>query len=155
MEGFAKANGRIEATQIEIASKSDGRVSEVLVKEGDAVTAGQVLARMDVRDMNAELAEARANVASADSAKATAAATVLQQQSSLAAAKTAMVQRQVTLANAQKTLDRTKALVSAGSAPNSSWTTTRRASTRPAARSTRPPPRSTRPRPSWRSPSPR
>ncbi len=58
--GFALANGRAEATEIDIATKRAGRISEVLVDEGDAVEAGQVLARMDVRDLRAALTQARA-----------------------------------------------------------------------------------------------
>ena len=41
------SNGRIEATEIDIATKYAGRIDEVLVREGDTVNAGQVVARMD------------------------------------------------------------------------------------------------------------
>ncbi|HET9652613.1 MAG TPA: biotin/lipoyl-binding protein, partial [Usitatibacter sp.] len=46
--GIEKSNGRIEATQIDVATKLAGRVKEVLAREGDTVEAGQVLAHMDV-----------------------------------------------------------------------------------------------------------
>ncbi len=39
--GFALGNGRIEAIEVQVASKLPGRVAEVLVREGDMVTAGQ------------------------------------------------------------------------------------------------------------------
>ncbi len=45
-EGFAVGNGRIEATEIDIATKLLGRISDVLVREGDLVTPGQVLAKI-------------------------------------------------------------------------------------------------------------
>ncbi|HEY9146830.1 MAG TPA: biotin/lipoyl-binding protein, partial [Thiobacillus sp.] len=45
-EGFASGNGRIEATEIDVATKLPGRVEEILVREGDFVQAGQTLARM-------------------------------------------------------------------------------------------------------------
>lgn len=64
-EGFALANGRLESVQIHVATKLPGRIAEVLVSEGDAVTAGQVLARMDVAAMRAQLAQAEAGVVEA------------------------------------------------------------------------------------------
>ena len=42
-EGFASGNGRIEATEIDVATKLPGRVEEILVREGDFVQAGQTL----------------------------------------------------------------------------------------------------------------
>jgi len=43
-EGFASGNGRIEATEIDIATQSPGRILEILAREGDFVKAGSVLA---------------------------------------------------------------------------------------------------------------
>ena len=48
-DGFAQSNGRIEATEIDIATKTAGRIDTILVKEGDFVQQGQELARMDTR----------------------------------------------------------------------------------------------------------
>ncbi|MEG1116828.1 MAG: biotin/lipoyl-binding protein, partial [Janthinobacterium sp.] len=45
-EGFVSGNGRIEATEIDVATKLAGRVKEILVREGDFVKAGQPLATM-------------------------------------------------------------------------------------------------------------
>lgn len=53
--GIAFGNGRTEADEIDIDTKFAGRVIEVLVDEGDTVTAGQVVARMDTRDLEATL----------------------------------------------------------------------------------------------------
>ncbi|MCG9014476.1 biotin/lipoyl-binding protein, partial [Laribacter hongkongensis] len=39
---FARGNGRIEATEVDVAAKSGGRVAEILVNEGDFVQAGQL-----------------------------------------------------------------------------------------------------------------
>jgi HlyD family secretion protein len=52
--GFASANGRLESEQVEIATKIPGRIAEVLVKEGEQVEQGQILARMDVSDIQAQ-----------------------------------------------------------------------------------------------------
>lgn len=46
--------------QIELAARTDGIVSEVLVEAGDRVSAGQLLARIDVSEQRAELARAEA-----------------------------------------------------------------------------------------------
>jgi HlyD family secretion protein len=64
--GFARANGRIEAERVDVATKLPGRLEEVLVKEGDTVTAGQVLARMDTAELEAQLADAKATVRQAE-----------------------------------------------------------------------------------------
>jgi HlyD family secretion protein len=64
--GFAKANGRVEAERVDVATKFAGRLKEVLVKEGDTVTAGQVLARMDTAELEAQLADAKATVRQAE-----------------------------------------------------------------------------------------
>jgi len=46
-EGLIQANGRIEGDHLTIASKFPGRIQELLVREGDTVTAGQVMIRID------------------------------------------------------------------------------------------------------------
>jgi HlyD family secretion protein len=79
--GFAFANGRLESEQVEIATKLAGRIAEVLVKEGDAVEQGQVLARMDVTDVRAQLNAAQAQERRAVQAKALAEAVIAQRES--------------------------------------------------------------------------
>lgn len=61
-EGFARATGRLEAEEVHVATKLPGRVAEVLVDEGDDVAEGQVLARMDTRVLDADVAGSRARV---------------------------------------------------------------------------------------------
>jgi HlyD family secretion protein len=60
--GFASGNGRIEATEYDIAAKYAGRVVEVGVEEGDMVHPGQVLARMDAEVLEAQHREAAAEL---------------------------------------------------------------------------------------------
>lgn len=67
-EGFAQANGRIEAEQIDISSKIAGRVETMLAEEGQLVTENQILAVLDTRELNASLASYQAQVASAEEA---------------------------------------------------------------------------------------
>ena len=61
-EGIAKTNGRIEATQIDVSAKYAGRLATVTVKEGDEVTAGQVLARISSPEYEAQLRGAQSQV---------------------------------------------------------------------------------------------
>ncbi|SDY66243.1 HlyD family secretion protein [Pseudomonas sp. NFIX28] len=61
-EGLSMGNGRLEATEVQIASKTPGRLAEVLVDEGDKVTRDQLLARMDTRTLEAQRAQAEADV---------------------------------------------------------------------------------------------
>lgn len=46
-EGLIQANGRIEGDHLTVASKFPGRIEALLVREGDTVTAGQVMVRID------------------------------------------------------------------------------------------------------------
>lgn len=52
------ASGTLEAEETHVASEIGGQVAEVLVDEGEAVTAGQVLLRLDDALLRAQLAEA-------------------------------------------------------------------------------------------------
>lgn len=61
--GFAAGNGRIESVQVDVTTKEPGRVGTILVREGDMVHVGQVVARMDAVTLQAELARAQAVVA--------------------------------------------------------------------------------------------
>jgi len=65
----AIANGKVdvEGGVVEVAARRAGVVSEVLVKEGDVVRKGQVLARQEDEDMLLAVTSARAAVAQAQS----------------------------------------------------------------------------------------
>src|ERR1041385_4503843 len=60
--GFVSGNGRIEADEIDIATKFAGRLAELRVSEGDLIKAGEVVARMDTRDLEASLKRAEAQI---------------------------------------------------------------------------------------------
>lgn len=77
-DGIARTNGRIEAEQVEVATKIAGRVSEVLVNEGDMVKAGDVIARMDSVQIEAQLRGAEAQARQAAHVKSQAQAVVAQ-----------------------------------------------------------------------------
>jgi HlyD family secretion protein len=113
-EGLAGGNGRIEATEIDAAAKMPGRVKEILVREGDFVKAGQVVALMDTEVLEAQLREANAQLQQAQSAVAIARSQLVQRESEKAAALAVVAQRQAELGVAQKSLARSSTLASEG-----------------------------------------
>ena len=98
--GISWGNGRLEADEIDIDTKFAGRIAELNADIGDMVTAGQVVARMDTRDLQESLKKAQAQVEQARRAIEEANANLEQQRT------------QQTLA-AQE-LDRTQALLKNG-----------------------------------------
>lgn len=57
----------IARNHTEVGSRITGRVVSLEVSEGDEVTPGRVIARLDDREINAEVAQAKANLAAAQS----------------------------------------------------------------------------------------
>ncbi|MGW5960261.1 HlyD family secretion protein [Methylorubrum thiocyanatum] len=82
-EGIAKSNGRIEATQVDVAAKYAGRIAQLLVKEGDEVSAGQVVATISSPETEAQLRGAQAQVLRAKKSLAEAVALIAQRNSDL------------------------------------------------------------------------
>ncbi|CCG40470.1 HlyD family secretion protein [Magnetospirillum molischianum] len=114
--GFASGNGRIEAVEIDVAAKLPGRLADILVKEGEVVERGQVVARMDTQGLDAQMAEAAADLARAESAIVTAESQVTQRRSERAAALAVVAQRKAELTVAGKRLARSRTLSSEGAA---------------------------------------
>ena len=98
--GIALGNGRLEADEIDIDTKFAGRIAERLVDEGDVVKAGQVVARMDTRDLEASLAKSEAQVRQA--------------QRALDEARSNLEQQQTQVTFARQELDRTATLLKQG-----------------------------------------
>ena len=71
-QGFVMGNGRLEATEVDIATKFGGRLTEVLAKEGDLVGKNQIVARMDTSTLFTQLKQAEAEVRRAKQARETA-----------------------------------------------------------------------------------
>jgi HlyD family secretion protein len=82
-EGLAFGNGRIESDQVDIASRSAGRVQKVLVQEGDLVTPGEALATIDTTELQATRAKYVADLAAQEASMLQAKATVVQRQAEL------------------------------------------------------------------------
>jgi len=115
-DGIASANGRIEGTAIDIATKNPGRVEEIHVDEGDFVTAGQVLVRMNTDVLNAQRREAAAQLKQATIAIDTANAQVVQRKAEREAAQAVVAQRRAELDAAEKRFKRTDELTRRGAA---------------------------------------
>jgi len=113
--GIAHANGRIEATEVDIAAKTAGRIKEIMVDEGNFVTAGQVLVKMDTQVLEAQRREADAQLRRAVIAVDTAQAQVIQRKAEKQAASAIVAQRQAELDAAQKRFDRSDRLAKSGS----------------------------------------
>jgi multidrug efflux pump subunit AcrA (membrane-fusion protein) len=64
--GPLSASGTVEAIEIRLAPEISGRVVDVLVNEGDAITTGQPLLRLDDSLLQAQLQQAQAALAVAE-----------------------------------------------------------------------------------------
>lgn len=115
--GIVSGNGRIEATEINIATKTPGRIVEILAREGDFVKAGAVLARMDRQVLLAQQAEAQAQVRQAENAYQAAKSIVTQRESEHNAAQAVVAQRRAEQDAAGKRLKRSQRLIGEGAMP--------------------------------------
>jgi len=85
-KGLAGGNGRIESVEIDVSAKAPGRVKDILVHEGELVTAGQVVALMDTEVLGAEHRQAEAQLKQAESGVETARSQLVQRGSEKEAA---------------------------------------------------------------------
>ncbi len=112
--GFVSSNGRIEATEIDIATKIAGRILDEKVDEGNFVPAGKEVAHMDIETLEAQHREAVAKLAMAKSAVNTALSTLEQRKSEEKAAKALVKQRNAEYDLADKNVERARRLVDKG-----------------------------------------
>ena len=99
-DGIATGHGRLEVEEVHVAVKYGGRVADVLVDEGDMVDAGDVLAKLDTAELDANLARAEAEIHQAEE--------------SVAGAEALIAQRKSELAFAEQELERSSTLVKRG-----------------------------------------
>ncbi|MGB3293595.1 MAG: HlyD family efflux transporter periplasmic adaptor subunit [Phormidesmis sp.] len=64
-EDAIQLSGRIESYESDLGAKVGGQVASVAVREGDRVTAGQVVAQLDDQELTAQLEAAKATVSAA------------------------------------------------------------------------------------------
>jgi HlyD family secretion protein len=119
--GFAKANGRIEATEIDIAPKIPARIREIRAHEGDTVKAGDVLVVMDTDALEAQRSEAEAGAQKALSSIDAAQSRVRQAEADKAAADALVLQRDAELYAARKHLGRSEKLAPRGVVPEQTY----------------------------------
>ncbi|WP_020201673.1 MULTISPECIES: HlyD family secretion protein [Cupriavidus] len=112
--GFTSGNGRIEATEVDVATKLAGRVDDILVFEGDFVKAGQPLARMQVQVLQAQRDEARAQHQQAINSVAAAEAQAAARLSDKATSEALLAQREAELDAAERRLSRSETLSKEG-----------------------------------------
>lgn len=109
-DGLVSANGRIEATEIAVATKLAGRLEEILVAEGEFVKAGQPLARMQIDGLQAQRNEALARLQQAQQAVSGAESQVALRESDYQAALALVAQRESDLESAQRRFLRSEKL---------------------------------------------
>ncbi len=112
--GLMRGNGRIEAADIDVATRLPGRVRDLLVDEGDSVGAGQVLGHMDVQSLQAQRDEALARQRQAASAIDTALAQVTLRESDRRAVQALVSQRESDVDASARRLARSEALARDG-----------------------------------------
>ena len=110
-EGIASGNGRIEATEIDIAARTAGRIAEILVGEGEFVEKDQVLVQMDTDQLVAQKHQAEAELRRAEIGIDTAKSLVTQREAEQRSAEAVVEQRRAQLDAAEKKLVRSRHLV--------------------------------------------
>jgi len=101
-KGLVSGNGRIEAVEIDIAAKTPGRVKDILVREGELVTAGQVVALMDTEVLEAQHRQVEAQLKQAQSSVETTRSQLVQRESEKEAILALVGQREAELGVARK-----------------------------------------------------
>ena len=122
-ESHLVLEGNIDVRQVNLSFKIDGRIETLAVDEGDAVTAGQVLATLDKRYFDDELRLARAQ---RDAQKATLAR--LEHGSrpeEIAQAAARVAEQKAAVENDKLLYDREKALVDRGSVSRTEFDNTK------------------------------
>lgn len=109
--GIASGNGRIEATEVDIAALAGGRISRILVAEGDFVTAGDVLVQMDTIQLEAQKRQAEAQLRRAEIGVETAGSLVVQAEAQKVAAEAVVAQHEAAADVAQTRLARSEQMI--------------------------------------------
>jgi HlyD family secretion protein len=99
-EGKLFVSGRIDGDTVDISSKRDGKIVQILVREGDSVEAGQLLARIYSPQDESQVDAQRANV-DAQRANVTEAERELEQAESAAPARVALAEANLATSQAE------------------------------------------------------
>ena len=120
---FAHGNGRLEATEVDIATKIAERIAKINVDEGDLVKQGQILAEMQTNVLRAQLDQAKAHHAQTVAAEKSAKASIELKKSELASAKATVTQKKSYYDGAEKKYKRYKKLLSEKAAAEQTYET--------------------------------
>ncbi|RSV17338.1 HlyD family efflux transporter periplasmic adaptor subunit [Sphingomonas sp. ABOLG] len=104
--------GNIDIREVDLSFRVEGKVADVLVDEGDAVRAGQVVAMLDAEPLRTDLAEAEATIAAQRSQLDLLRAG--NRREDIAQAAAAVAERRAALANTQGDVDRLSSLRGTG-----------------------------------------
>ena len=107
-EGFASSNGRLQLQNIDVASLRAGRVSQVLVHEGDLVEKGTPLVTLSSEELDTQLQGAEAAKSQAEAAKSQAEGRKSQAQAAKARAEGAVTRAMGTEKRAESGYARTQ-----------------------------------------------
>lgn len=111
-------SGRIDGDTVDISSKRDGKIVEILVREGDSVEAGQIVARIVSPQDEAQVEAQKANVVQderkLEEAQSAAPARVALAEANLAASKADLVRWEAELQQAETDAKRYPALAQSG-----------------------------------------
>ena len=109
--GIAHGNGRLEATEVDVATKISERIEKILVQDGALVKKGEVLAVMHTNVLKAELAQAQAKEQQAITSEASAKAKIEIKKGELDAAEAVVQQKQSNADNAKKRFERAEQMI--------------------------------------------
>jgi HlyD family secretion protein len=117
-QGTLFVSGRIDGDTVDISSKRDGKLVEIMVREGDSVEAGQVVARILSAQDDAQVSAQKANVVESerrlDEAISAGPARVALAEANLAASQAEYVRWQAELQQAEADAKRYPPLVESG-----------------------------------------
>ena len=111
--GVIAASGHVEATEVRLSAKVPGHLEGISVQEGDAVVAGQEIARLDTTDARLALAAATAERAQADAERRLRVAG--SRREDVAEAEAQVDRARADLRGAQEDLQRMEKLLASGS----------------------------------------
>ena len=119
------ATGKLQAlTTVQVGTQVSGSVSDIYVDYNSRVTKGQIIARLDPSQLQAQLTQAQANLTSAQMSVQTGQSAQAAADAGIEAASANLDRLQSVVDDAQRNLERTRELVSAGVAPRQQLDTT-------------------------------
>ena len=109
------ATGKVEAlTTVNVGSQVSGTVAEIFVDYNTPVKKGQIIARLDSSQLQAQVTQASANQLSASAAIQTAQNSVLSAEAAIQASEANVERAKSVVDDAQRNLELTQSMVSAG-----------------------------------------